>query len=453
MAYGRWIAFILIVSISTISLQISPCLRVSMAEDILTLEDAVALALKNNRNVQSAAVEVEKADAGIAALRTRRYPQLNLRYTGAQQLSPLDFEFQRGSLGSISSGEVIPTADTKISTPKQWENQGQALVAQPLAQLYRISLEIEQYGLVKNIAEEQHRNARTSVINDVRKAYFGILETQSAFKAVTEAIGFYTELERLMTDHLQQQTILKADLLEVKSKLARVRYDATKAEHALSSQKEQLNHLLGRDLSMPFAVSEAVEPPPLEMDQAVAVEKAMKQRPEIREAKLKERQAEYGLKIKRSEYIPDVDLVFSYTRLPEMEIMPKDYTYAGVRLSWEPFDWGRKQQELSEKKKSMSQANSAVKEAESLVRMDVTQRYRKLRETYQFLDVARLNQEAARERLRVIMDRYHQKTALFKDLLQTQAQAAEANHQLHQALLGCLAAKSDFQKALGGEER
>ncbi len=453
MACGRWIAFLFVIGVSIISLQLFPFLPVVMAEDVLSLDDAIALAMKNNRNVQSAALEIEKADAVIAALRTRRYPQLNLRYTGAQQLSPLDFEFQRGALGSISTGELIPTSDTKISTPKQWENQGQALVAQPLAQLYRISLEVEQYGLVKNIAEEQHRNARTSVINDVRKAYFGILETQHAFKTVKEAIGFYAELERLMTDHLQQQTILKADLLEVKSKLARVRYDATKAEHALSSQKEQLNHLIGRDLSTPFTVSDAVEPPPLEMDQAVAIAKAMERRLEIKEAKLKVRQAEYGMKIKRSEYIPDVDLVFSYTRLPEMEIMPKDYTYAGIRLSWEPFDWGRKQQELSEKKKAMSQANSAVKEAESLVRMDVTQRYRKLRETRQFLDVAKLNQEAAQERLRVIMDRYRQKTALFKDLLQTQAQAAEANHQLYQALLGCLAAKSDFQKALGGEER
>jgi len=453
MTCGRWISFLLVIGVSMICLQIFPSLPAVTAEDVLTLDDAIALALKNNRNVQNAALEMEKADAGIAALRTRRYPQLNLRYTGAQQLSPLDFEFQRGSLGSIATGEVIPTADTKISTPKQWENQGQALVAQPLAQLYRISLEIEQYGLVKNIAEEQHRNARTSVINDVRKAYLGILETQSAFKAIMEAIGFYTELDRLMADHLQQQTILKADLLEVKSKLARVRYDATKAEHALSSQKEQLNHLLGRDLATPFAVSEAVEPPPPDMDQTAAVERAMRLRPEIREAKLKARQAEYGMKIKRTEYIPDVDLVFSYTRLPEMEIMPKDYAYAGVRLTWEPFDWGRKQQELSEKKKSLSQANSALKDSESLVKMDVTQRYRKMRETYQFLDVARLNQEAARERLRVVMDRYQQKAALLKDLLQTQAQAAEANHQLHQALLGCLAAKADFQKALGGEER
>jgi len=43
MAYGIWIAFILIVSISTISLQISPCLRVSMAEDILSLDEAIVV--------------------------------------------------------------------------------------------------------------------------------------------------------------------------------------------------------------------------------------------------------------------------------------------------------------------------------------------------------------------------------------------------------------------------
>lgn len=425
---------------------------ITAAETILSLDEAIAIALQGNRNMQNAAEEVEKTAAGIAALRTRRYPQLNLRYTGGQQLTPLDFFFPRGSLGSLSSGEVIPTTDTKISTPMQWENQGQALVAQPVAQLYRLSLEIERYELQKNIAEEQYLAARLSVINDVRKAYLGILETQSAAGAIREVIGFYTELERLTADYLNQQTILLADMLEVRSNLARARYDATRTEHALSSQKEQLNHLMGRDLLTPFTVSEMVEPPALpEMNLTGAIEKALSQRPEIREARLKAQQAEYGVKIKKSEYIPEIDLVFSYTRLPEMEIMPKDYAYAGVRLTWEPFDWGRKQQELSEKRKSLSQANTAVAEAESLVRMDVTQHYRKMREAYEFLGIAKLKREAAQERLRVVRDRFQQKAALLKDLLETQAQAAEATHQVHRALLNCVTAKADFSKAIGGE--
>jgi len=324
-------------------------------------------------------------------------------------------------------------------------------MAQPLAQLYRLSLEIDQVGLAKTAAEEQYRQSRTAVVNDVRKAYFGILESQSALRAVREAMGFYTELERLMTDHLRQQTILRAELLEVRSKLARARYDATRTENALTAQKEQLNHLLGRDLATPFSVSAAVEPAPPEMALVAAVARARERRPEIREAKLKARQAEYGIRIKRSEYIPDVDLIVSYTRLPEMEIMPKDYAYAGIRVSWEPFDWGRRSQELSERKKTLAQANTAAREAESLVMMDVSHRWRALRESHQYLALTRLNAEAARERLRVVMDRYRQQTALAKDLLQTQAQAAEADHQVHQALLACLAAHADFQKALGGE--
>ena len=51
----------------------------SRAEEVLSLEDAIGFALKNNRNIRNAAAEIEKADAAIAALRTRRYPNLNLR--------------------------------------------------------------------------------------------------------------------------------------------------------------------------------------------------------------------------------------------------------------------------------------------------------------------------------------------------------------------------------------
>ena len=58
-------------------------------------------------------------------------------------------------------------------------------------------------------------------------------------------------------------------------------------------------------------------------------------------------------------------------------------------------------------------------------------------------------QETEREKLRVMMNQYKQKAALLADLLQQQAQVAQADNQYQQALAGFWTAKADFDHAVG----
>jgi outer membrane protein TolC len=51
--------------------------REATREEVLTVEQAVALAFAHNRQVQNAALEVEKAGDDVAAAQTRRWPSLN----------------------------------------------------------------------------------------------------------------------------------------------------------------------------------------------------------------------------------------------------------------------------------------------------------------------------------------------------------------------------------------
>jgi outer membrane protein TolC len=53
---------------------------------VLTLEQAVALALQNNRQVQSAALEVGKKTDQAAAARTSRLPSFNVYFLFFKQL-------------------------------------------------------------------------------------------------------------------------------------------------------------------------------------------------------------------------------------------------------------------------------------------------------------------------------------------------------------------------------
>ena len=156
-------------------------------------------------------------------------------------------------------------------------------------------------------------------------------------------------------------------------------------------------------------------------------------------------------RIKKSEYIPDVSFTVNYFSPFHVEVLPSNIVSAGVQVTWEPFDWGRKKQELAEKSRTIEQARNGSSEAESQVLVDVSNRFRRLQETRVMLRVSQLQASAARESLRNVMDSYAQQAALLKDTLEAQAQLAAANDQNQQALLGFLTAKADFEKAIGEE--
>ena len=67
------------------------------------------------------------------------------------------------------------------------------------------------------------------------------------------------------------------------------------------------------------------------------------------------------------------------------------------------------------------------------------------------LAAAKLQLEAQREKLRVLMYQYQQKAALSKDVLQQRSSVESATSQNSQELLSFWAAKADFEKSLGEE--
>ena len=87
------------------------------AAPVLTLQQAVNLAMESNRPLKSATLEVEKAENLTDAARTRRFPALNVLGVSGQLLSPLKFEFHQGVFGTFPGIGPVPGANTEIKEP------------------------------------------------------------------------------------------------------------------------------------------------------------------------------------------------------------------------------------------------------------------------------------------------------------------------------------------------
>lgn len=419
-------------------------------KELLTLDQAVMLATQNNRHMKNAAIDVDRVGDLLASTRTQLLPRLNVSAMELSMLNSLDFTINKGALGTppATSGP-IPAQDTTLKTNPRFSTFVFATAAQPLSQLYRIGKGIQAQEVSQEVASEQLRSQRQAVMNNVKRGYFAVLQTQSALEAADEYIKAVRELERIVAQQVQQQKALKSDHLDVKTQLANAEYNALTLRNQLTSHKEQLNVLLGRDLATDFAVAPVSVASPVDTDVTTASATALKQRPEVKGARLKVQQAEHDHSAKKAEYIPDLNMVASYIHQDATNFLPQNVGFVGLQLNWEPFDWGRKKREMSEKARVIAQAANSVREAEAQTMAEVNSQHRKLQETYTLLHVNQLAQETAKEKLRVMTNRYAQKAALLQDVLQAQAALANANNQYSQALLAFWTAKADFERAIG----
>jgi outer membrane protein len=123
-----------------------------------------------------------------------------------------------------------------------------------------------------------------------------------------------------------------------------------------------------------------------------------------------------------------------------------------LELSWDVFDWGRKQHDRRQRERALEQAKTAVDDTASQVLLDVNSLFRKLQDAETYLKVAEMPRDAAREKLRVAANQYRQQAALLKDLLNAQSSLAQASDQYRQAVLSYREARASFEKAVGGSE-
>ena len=424
--------------------------------EVLTLDRALNIALENNISAKNARLEASKADDRVAATRTRRLPNFKLNAAVLQPLSTFDTKFEKGVFGTFDGIGPIPNEDTiiKSSTTPNAILLGQ--MSQPLSQLHRIKLQIKQQELASEISRAQLNATEQTLVNEVKRAYYAILQSQGAAEAAEANIKLYRELDRVTGEYVVQQVVLKTEHMDVQTRLAKAEYEVMTIQNQLASQKEQLNHLLGRDVNTPFTVSDGAEVAQTimrETDLVQARERALAQRPEIREARLRFEQSKLDKRVKKSEFIPDVSLTLNYAQtFSYSNFLPRSVSGVGVQVEWEIFDWGRKKNELAEKERGISQAGNSLQETQSQVLLEVNSRFRQMQENQQLLKVAKLAQTAARANVQMVSYKYRLNAVLLKDVLQAQTVLANSDYDYQKALLAFWTAKADFEKAIGEDK-
>jgi outer membrane protein len=423
----------------------------SGSADTMSVDQAVRLALANNRTLKIVSLSVEGSREKLLAEKTRRLPSFKTYVFGAESLTTINFTVQKGQFGTYPATGPIPATNTEISTSQTPTAYIIASVSQPLLTLYKINLHIRGQQLTVEQNTAKLLEQRQTIVANVRQAYYQILQIESAIEAADSNVKQYQELDRITQQYVTQKTALKSENLDVKSKLAQQQYSLLQYQDKLQTAKENLNDLLGRDLNTDFRAVPVADMSVEEVDLKAAQVKALDQHPQIKEAEITVKQADNARRQAKAQYVPDINAAIHYISPFGVQFLPTNVAGVGLEMDWEPFDWGRRKHEVNESVVSLEQSKLSLTETKEQVLLNVDNQFRLLHEARIAVAVATAQKESSREKLREVTLQYEQKTALLRDVLQQQAAEEGADASYDQALASFWTTKANFKKALGEE--
>ena len=429
---------------------LSPCANAQTKdEEVLTLDEAIQLALSNNRDLKQSGLDVDRQRQALDEAKTHLYPRIDASVLAAQLLTPVDFTVRAGQLGSFSSTGPIPGSDVALHTPARPIAIASVTATQPLTPLIRIHLSVVEQQLKIEAARLSFDQREQKLTDVVRQSYYRVLQSQIEYESQQSMVKYLEELQQLTERRFSQQAALESERLSVRADLAKAIYQLTMIEDTLADRKEGLNNLLGRSLQMEFSVETVPTTLPEEEDLAAARGIALDHRPEVKLAANRLGQAELETKTEKSRYIPDISIQAGYSSPVNVNFLPQNIGYVGALLTWQPWDWGEKHHKVEQAALAEKQAGVSVEDTREQVLVDVDSGFRRLREARAHLAVTAAFRDAETEKLRNQKEAYSQISILFSDLLKQQSSLADAESEYRLAVLEYWTTRADFEKALG----
>ncbi|MDR2912471.1 MAG: TolC family protein [Alistipes sp.] len=265
-----------------------------------TLRECIDYAVEHNIEIRQTALNVENAEIDLNTTQNSRLPNLN---AGLGQ----NFSFGRTSVDV--GGETPEYRNTQTSNTSASISAGM-----PLFQGFRISNQLKADKLDLQAATENLERAKQNLELNVAALYLDVLFKKEILAVYREQ----TSLTRRQVDNTRRMVdegkVARAQLLDIEAQLARNEVNEVTASNDLALSLLNLEQALDLVPSPDFDVAE-VDADSLTPAVAAAMrspetiyQTALGIKPSVREAQLRLRSAEYGVKIARSAFFPSLSL-------------------------------------------------------------------------------------------------------------------------------------------------
>jgi outer membrane protein TolC len=227
-----------------------------------------------------------------------------------------------------------------------------------------------------------------------------------------------------------------SDLLSAQVQLAQAQEDLLQAQNALDLAHAALNVAMG----LPEDAATTIETGLKECSFDAGTisdrqQRALKDRPDLREAGLGVEHAANGKRMARAEFLPTLNAFSSWEEDNQTFLNHGGNNWTvGASLNFNIFDGGANRARLAGARYRQIQAQAQFDQMAAGVKLQVREAYLNLTTSQQRVDVSRQAQSQAEESLRIVQNRYEAGLATITDLLQVETADSSAQKNYLNAL-------------------
>jgi len=397
------------------------------AKDI-SLNEAVAAALSNNKDMHLASIDENIAAANFKKTTAIFLPQVNLAYTGIRTNDPLNAFGFKLEQRTITQSDFDPAL---LNNPHATSNYMTKLeVQQPLL---NIDMLYQRKGAQKQIELYQYKTQRTKeyLTFEVRKAYLQLQLAYDALNVVEEALQTARSVYTFTDNHFKQGLIQKSDLLNAQVHVTSVESSMAKAQSSVKNASDYLGLLMGEAPGIVYKPQNDLPDTPSATDTIrniypgrsdfMAMQKAIEA---------------YGLMIRssRMSYLPRLNAFgnYQYNDRRVTRFGANSY-FLGLQLSWNIFNGNKTKNVIAAQKSERDKLATQLAQQKDQSQSDLNKAYRDLSDARFEIEQGKVAVEQASESLRILQNRYNQGLVNTTDVLMAETQLSQLKFSLAQA--------------------
>lgn len=412
------------------------------AEDtkVYTLQESIQEALSNNWKLRAKEEKINQSRYVKNQARADFLPKLSTSYGYRREgwnpviKSPQFGELEIGALNNF-----------------QWRGT----VTQPLFTGFALvsAYQLAELGIDQSQLEVELE--RLDLALKVKTAYFDILTADMAVETALkawEALEAHAEMSR---NFYKVGMIPINDLLESKVNANNARHDLISARNNARLARAAFNTILSRPVNSQVDVEEIKDYEPMGGSFQDYLEKALKDRPEMKLIQNHILQADQQIRLAGSEYYPEVNFTWDYIREGDtFSVSGSDYHQASqwqatAGLTWTFWEWGKTHYSVKQQESVKKELMKTQMELEENIQLEIKNAFLGLETAETNIPITRKAVEQGEENLRVSQERYKAQVTTSTEVLDAQRYLTRARVNHFTALYQYHEAKARLMRAIG----
>ena len=415
-------------ALTAIAVAVVLCQAALAAPVELTLDDSIAMAMKNNYDIKYANSSREKSYWALK--QAEKSKGVSLTFTHIDE-------------------RYKPTSLYYSSTYTNYFDNELALTL-PLYSGGKLDDQIEQAKLDLKVADLDIAAAAQQLKQTVVADYFTVLEYRNEVQVDQETVRNYEDHLNLVNAKFAVGLVAKTDVLSSQVNLATAQDTLIKAQNNYNNAVATLNNAIGLPHGTELNLKDefTYETYPLSLEQCL--EQAIANRPEIAQYQAKVASAEYDVKIAKSGYLPTVNLTAAQD-WNDAHLLGTDNSNYLVELttSLNVFDTGLTDSKVKQAQHNVDMTKDKAAQERDTILLDVRQYYLSMHEAEKRMDTTKVSVNQAEENLMIAKAQYDVGVCTNLDLLDDVLSLASAKKNYIQALYDYNTNKAQLERAIG----